>query len=445
MTRTVRILSAAGLTLGAGALAMAEPATLDIDRAYAAELRADASRHASLLQSGGSGYDGAFHIGDASGNNRLNINGHLATRWIGNLTDEDDSTVVSEGFTHGFEQQYATLSFNGNVVNPQITYNFEIELGQADRDEGLSNILRDAWAQYEFEGDAEGFYVRWGQFQAPLLNEENIHNGKQLAVARGPVNEFFTPSWSEGIMVGYLSDSFAIHAVLSDGIRPPIVGTAPFFGGPTAGTAFNGADADVALSVRADVKLDGAWEQFDDFTSFRGSDRAFKIGGGFHWQDGGSTGGPAPVTPGSTADYNYSLWTVDLQYEADGWNLAAGYIGHALDVEGGIDAVNHGVYVQGGVFVSDQWELFGRWDFMSIDEDFNGIGDEEHHFFTLGTNYYFVPESHAVKFTGDVLFASEESITVAGGSGGTTNRGDTGLLGGTDGEWAIRLQLSVLF
>ncbi|MEQ8770170.1 MAG: hypothetical protein RIB60_06645 [Phycisphaerales bacterium] len=432
MSRTVSFVVLAGIASGT---ASAQSTSLDIDRAYAAELRADASRHASLLQAGGSGYDVAFHVGDAWSNNRLNINGHLATRWLGNYTDADDSDLVSKSFTHGFEQQYATLSFNGNVVNPQMKFKVELELGQADRDETFSNILRDAWAQYDFVGEVDGFYVRWGQFKVPVLNEENIHNGKQLAVARGPVNEFFTPSWSEGVMLGYRAESYAVHTAVTDGIRGPIPALPT-----TAGTAYSGADADFALSVRADVKFAGAWEQFDDFTSFRSSDTAIKVGAGFHFQTGSSTGGP---TGGATADADYYLWTVDAQWEGDGWNLAAGYIGHSIDI-GTADAETHGVYLQGGMFVSDQWEIFGRYDYLNFDSDFiSAAAGDSYSFLTLGANHYFVPQSHAVKLTGDVIFAFDDSTDV--GPASVLNLGDTGLLFDTEGEVTFRLQVSVLF
>ncbi len=434
MSRFTSLVVVAGLACAQGA-ASAQSTSLDIDRAYAAELKADASRHASLLQAGGSGYDVAFHVGDAWSNNRLNINGHLATRWLGNYTDEDDSDLVSKSFTHGFEQQYATLSFNGNVVNPQMKFKIELELGQAERDETFSNILRDAWAQYDFVGEVDGFYIRWGQFKAPLLNEENIHNGKQLAVARGPVNEFFTPSWSEGIMLGYRAESYAVHTAVTDGIRGPIPGLPN-----TAGTAYSGADADFALSVRADVKFAGAWDQFDDFTSFRSSDTAIKVGAGFHFQTGSSTGGP---TGGATTDADYYLWTVDAQWEGDGWNLAAGYIGHSIDITTA-DAETHGVYVQGGMFVSDQWEIFGRYDYLNFDSDFvSPAAGDSYNFLTLGANHYFVPQSHAVKLTGDVIFAFDDSTVV--GAASVFNLGDTGLLFDTDGEVTFRLQVSVLF
>ncbi|MEZ6317417.1 MAG: hypothetical protein R3B49_01495 [Phycisphaerales bacterium] len=437
MSRTKKILVSTGAALGLSSVALAQSANLDIDRAYAAELRADASRHSSLLQSGGSGYDGAFHIGDASGNNRLNIGVLHQFRWIGNFTDNDDSSVVGEDFTNGFEGQRTQIAFTGNIINPQITYDVTLEMGLADRDEDLG-VLRNAFIQYNFEGEGSGWYARWGQFKVPLLNEENIHDGKQLAVERGPVNEFFTPSWSEGVMLGYLSDQFGVHFALTDGVRTPLTEWPS-----TAGTAFAGADADIALSFRGDVKFMGSWEQFDDFTSFRGSDRAFKVGGGIHWQTGGDTGGPTAVSM-NTFDADYWMWTIDCQYEADGYNVAAGYVGSTMDVTGSIDTTNHGIYVQGGLFLADQWELFGRWDWLMLDSDFTATGDEDYHYITLGTNYYFVPESHALKFTGDVIWALDESA--AGGFTDTvTNLGDTGLLLGTDGEVSLRLQLQVLF
>jgi len=441
MSRTKKILVSTGAALGLSSVALAQTADLDIDRAYAAELRADASQHASLLQAGGSGYDGAFHIGDASGNNRLNIGFLHQFRYIANFTDATDSSVVSEDYTGGFESQRGVISFTGNVINPQVTFDVSLDLGLANRGDDLPSILRNAYVQYNFEGEGSGWYARWGQFKVPVLNEENIHSGKQLAVERGPVNEFFTPSWSEGVMLGYTSDQFGVHFVVSDGIRTPVSVI-----GPTASTTFNGADADLALSARGDIKFMGAWEQFDDFTSFRGSDRAFKVGGGIHWQSGGDTGGPtaAPFS-GKTADAEYWMWTVDCQYEADGYNLSAGYVGSTIDVTGSFDVTNHGVYVQGGLFVADQWELFGRWDWLMFDEDFTpaGVGDKDYHYITLGTNYYFVPESHALKFTGDVIWALDNSAAAT--TGGSTNLGDTGLQLGTDGEVALRLQLQVLF
>ncbi len=434
MSRTVPFVVLAGVTFVTGA-ASAQSNSLDIDRAYAAELRADASRHASLLQAGGTGYDVAFHIGDAWSNNRLNFNGHLATRWVANYTDSDESGVVSEDFTHGFETQHATLSLNGNLVNPQMKFKIDLELGVADRNETFPNILRDAWAQYDFVGEIDGFFVRWGQFKVPLLNEENIHNGKQLAVSRGPINEFFAPSWSEGVMLGYRAESYALHAALTDGIRGPIT-TMP----TTAGTAYSGADADFAMSFRADVKFAGAWEQFDDFTSFRGSDTAFKLGGALHFQSGSSTGGP---TAGATADVDYYLWTIDAQYEADGWNLAAGYIGHSIDI-GTADAETHGFYIQGGMFVSDQWEIFGRYDHLDFDSDFvTPAANNTYSFLTIGANHYFVPQSHAIKLTADVIVPFDDSTVVGPAIG--LNLGDTGLMLDTDGEATFRLQVSVLF
>jgi hypothetical protein len=239
-------------------------------------------------------------------------------------------------------------------------------------------------------------------------------------------------------MLGYTADSFAIHGYFNDGIRTPVTGL-----GATAGTSFSGADADFAFGGRADVKFSGAWEQFDDFTSFRGSDNALKIGGGLHFQSGGDTGQVGGVG-GATADAEYWLWTIDAQWESNGWNLAAGYIGSTIDIDGGIDTTQNGIYVQGGVFVADQWELFGRWDWLMLDEDFTGTDDEDFHFVTVGTNYYFVPESHALKFTGDVIWAIDEGISSLGGT--TTNLGDTGIISGNgEDQFALRLQVSLLF
>lgn len=431
---------ATSAALSLASVAGAATPDLDIDRAYAAELRADAATHTSLLQSGGSGWspEDGFHIGDASGNNTLRIGALLQFRYVASFRDDDDLGVGSESFAHGFERPRTQLWFEGNIVNPRLQYRVSAELGQADGDRNTTGALRDAYAQYFFEGEGEGFFVRWGQFVAPLIGEENILPEYQLAVERSQVNEFFAPGWSEGIMVGYLADSFALYGTVSDGIRDPGVLAG------TGGTAFAGPDADYAFTARADVKFAGDWDQFADFTGMRGQDLGFVLGGGFHWQSGGDTGQSATGLPGT--DNDYYLWTVDAQVEGDGWNFYAAYLGHTLDIDGGLDVTNQGFVAQGGLYIADQVELFARYDGLFLDSDLVMMGaEEDYHFLTFGANYYVTPNSHTAKVTVDAVWAIDESLSGNVIGGVDTNQTDTSLLGGSDDEFAIRAQVQVLF
>lgn len=432
---------ATGAALSLAGVAGAATPDLDIDRAYAAELRADAATHTSLLQSGGSGWspEDGFHIGDASGNNQLRIGALLQFRYVASFRDDDDLGSSAESFAHGFERPRTQLWVEGNIVNPRLQYRVSFDAGVTNGGRNTaSGLLRDAYVQYFFEGEGEGFFARWGQFVAPLIGEENIAPEYQLAVERSVTNEFFAPGWSEGIMVGYLADSFAIYGTVSDGVRDPAV-----LGG-TGGTAFAGPDADYAFTARAEIKFAGDWDQFADFTGMRGQDYGFVLGGGFHWQSTGDTGQSATGAPGTDSDYY--LWTVDAQLEGDGWNFYAAYIGHTLDIDGGLDVTNNGVVVQGGVYIADQVELFARWDALFLDEDLVSMGaEEDYHFLTFGGNYYVTPNSHTAKATVDVVWAFDDSITSGLISGVDGNIADTNLLGGSEDEVALRGQITVLF
>ena len=67
----------------------------------------------------------------------------------------------------------------------------------------------------------------------------------------------------------------------------------------------------------------------------------------------------------------------------------------------------------------------------------------------IGFNYYFFPESHAVKATVDLLMSFDEtvpSLTAINGLGQGGATSPTSFLGqGDDTEFAIRAQASVLF
>ena len=73
-----------------------------------------------------------------------------------------------------------------------------------------------------------------------------------------------------------------------------------------------------------------------------------------------------------------------------------------------------------------------------------GFGTEDtFNFLTFGGNYYLMPESHGAKITADIIWGFDDMST--GGSPASLGFGDTGLLGGSDGEFAFRGQLQLMF
>jgi len=444
MSRKNMMLVISGSALGLSSVAIASP---DLDRAYAAELRADAAAHTSLLQAGGSGHDGSFFIGDGAGNNRMEIGGLLQFRYIFNTRDSDDAGVTStEDTINGFDAHRVQLDFSGNVVSPNWEYAIGLEFGQADtgvngNTANIAGNLRHAFITYNFEGDGAGTSVSVGQFKSPVVWEDAASDSTMLSVERSAVNEFFSGGYTQGVALDYTADEFMLTVALHDGIGfQPAGGTGT--GPGTALSPIGGSDADFAIAARFDYKIEGDWAQFADATSWKGSNNAFRLGGGINWQSGGSTG--RTFATGATPDLDYILWTVDGRYEGNGWNVGAAVVGNSWDdSDSGIDANNTGIVVDGGVFLSDDVEVFGRYDYIDIDSSLvTATSEDSAQFFTIGGNYYLTPESHAAKITVDFIYSFEDAVAFTTGA---NPFGDMGILGGSDTEYAFRGQLQLGF
>lgn len=405
MSQTRVLVLLAGAALSIGAPALAQNANLDKDRAYAAELVNDAGSRASLLQGGGggAGHDGkGFYITDGTGNNTLYIGGAAQFRYQHNFRDED-AVGENEDFTHGFSNNNVRLWTWGHVWSKDLTY--KIQFQGSDADNG-SVAVEDVWGNYQWDN---GVSVKWGQFKLPIFTEENIDSEKQLGVDRSNANDIFSQGYSQGLMLTYASDSFRMSGAFSDGVQ-------------TGNSSFDSsAESDYALTLRGDLKFAGNdWGRFDDFTSFKNQDTAGKFGVALHWQDGGETGGTVNFGDPADADDDTSSqnfwWTVDVQVEGAGWNVFGAFLARndkTEDADGSADDLeqtNYGSVLQGGLFLSDQLEAFARWDAIYWDND---VVVDNNHFISGGVNYYISPESHAVKFTGQVTWALNET-NVAG-------------------------------
>lgn len=455
MSRKTNVLLFAGAALGMGTTAVASD--LDLDRAYAAELRADANGRTSLLQAGGgSGHDGMFHIGDASGANRLNVRGVMQFRYLADFRDSSATIGTDNDTTLGFQMARARLIFDGNVINENLSFRVDGDFASpANGDNtgaggaaGFDNFgvftLHNAYASYAFEGEGSGWSVTWGQMKAPLLYEEfGNEDWMGLAVERSLVNEVFTGGYTQGIAFNYMADQWSFTGVINDG-----AGTA---NSPYNFQAVGNPEADFGITARLDWKIQGDWAQFADMTSFRGSNMGARIGGGIHYQSMGDTNPSfAAGPPGSLNPIEDLLvYTIDGAVEGDGWNLYAAFVGQNVQYQGASgfsDNDNFGVVVQGGVFLTNDFEVFGRYDGIFMDSatpGFVAAADDSFNFLTVGGNYYFVPESHAAKFTGDIVFSFNDTLP---NGGLLLPSNTTGVLGDiTDGEVLLRLQMQLVF
>lgn len=497
-TRVLVLLAGAALSIGAPALAQNANLDKDRAYAAELVNDAGSRASLLQGGGGGAGRDAkGFYITDGTGNNTLYIGGAAQFRYQHNFRDETDGQGQNEDndFTHGFSHRNVRLWWFGSVWSKDLTYMVKANLASTrtanagfagfdgdnsgvigddatdvlpnasnwDNTEGqdASAAFEDVWGNYAWDN---GVSVKWGQFKLPIFREESINSEHLLGLDRSNNNDVFNQGYSQGVMITYTSDSFRMNAAFSDGAgyaaaanhevladRTPaladeyvVIEENDSVNGTGNSTFDAGNEADFAVTLRGDVKFAGNdWSRFDDFTSFKNQDFAGYVGAAFHYQDGGATGA-------STADVEVWHLTLDTQMEGAGWNVFAAFMASNIemptdtfsdldgnlinDVPNSFDTTNYGVVLQGGLFVSDQAELFARWDATFWDDNYvedeftpdldadgtlddPGFQNEEvdnNHFLTIGANYYISPESHAVKFTAQATWALNATDTKVG-------------------------------
>ena len=364
--------------------------------------------------------------------------------------------------TYGFSMPRTRVALDGSIVSSLFNYRISFDFGDAELSRGRGNgpsvlgntgepRLLDAYAQYNFDGEREGYYLKFGQFQSSLLTEEAIDSQYQLAIDRSLISELFGPGYTQGLVVGHIGDSFAWEASVTDGGR--YVGSRE-----TDNTSFDSEDeADFAFGFRADWKLQGSWDQFSDFTSFQGSNPGAKIGAGFLYQFQGQFN-PGVFTPGFVGapveSGQIATWTLDYQYEGDGWNFFAAYIGQWIDWEfetTTLGTLHNAILLQGGWFLTDEIEMYARFETFWIDKAYRtGFGVPDgyiHRIGTIGVNKYILPESHAAKLSADVSYAFDTLFVLSAGADslGLPDPAVTGFQGLTTHEVVLRVQLQLAF
>lgn len=412
---------------------------LDLDRAYASEMRADADTRASFL--------------GLNSRQNLNVSAVFQARYMANFRDsQSGASLGDDDTTLGFDIPRAQIRLSGSVtenISGHVSFDFGAAELNGRNDAGTPELLN-AFAAWSLD---DNWTLLIGQWHNPVVAEEGVEAEFGLAVERSMVNEFFNPGYTQGVAAAYTSDNWKFVGAFSDG--------AAYIGNEnTANSAFNSsAENDWGLTGRVDLLISGTWDQFGSFSSWRGSNNGFKVGLGGHYQQQGRTN-PDSWTWGVLGgvpldEMDIGLWTVDAMFKGDGWNAFAAYIGHHIDATPAAGSLpsftNHGFVLQGGVFVSDQVELFGRYDGLYLDSDLRDVaGTEERdfHFLTAGLNYFLVPESFAARFTLDAVYSFSDTDTLDALSpdpGGFSGPSTTGLLGASDGELLLRAQMTLVF
>lgn len=382
------------------------------------EVLADADTRASLLDgAAAAGYDDGFFITSSDGNWLLRTNLLLQERLVINRQEESPTDKSK----WGFETARANFTLSGHVVSPEWFYLVEIEV--ANNDIGLANYtgLQQSYIGYDF-GQGWKFWV--GSFTTPLLREDLVNAGSQLAVERSLVDYFFTGGYTSGIGVEYRNDRFKFVGSYNNGITDNAYGGGVMTG---SNSAVFGTPATYSFTFRGEWLINGQWETIANFSSPRGSEKAMMLGGAIEYQSGDEN------TTG-VADLDLLVMTVDFSAEFGGANLFAGLIyANASGDPPAADGSGWGLVIQGGYFVNDTWELFARYEYGGVDEFvFDNISIA-----TIGANKYFHGDN--VKWSTDFGYAFDPVPVSAPITGWRADVPDS------DGQFVVRSQLQLMF
>jgi len=348
-------------------------------------LFADADARTTLLTpTGVVGYDRSKGIGISDGVNSLYIRAFSDFRYVTNFRKE--SAVGKETrFTNGWQNANTWLQFSGTVGDPRLSYTLRLRASDPSYGDGGSLNADLAFGEFEVN---ENWDVKWGQFRLPFLAEwYMIDDPYQLGIQQSINTQYWSPQVSQGLQVEWANEDFQIVGAISDGLR-------------TQNTDLGSTSAaDIALTGRVNWKITGDWDSGSTADSFNGSDQFGYLGGAFHYQSGGQTNG--------TPNANGWFFTVDGAYKASGWNLRGGLTTQRWDPAGADPIDNTGFNFQiGKFFFSDRVEGYAQWDSLLIDKKSTGTtASQMVSFLTVGAKYFVVPDSYAMVFAADVVYA----------------------------------------
>lgn len=342
----------------------------------------------------------------------LKISGQ--TQFQYNINLRDDDTLGDDDTTIGFQMRRTRI----NVEN-QVTDSIKAKIQMDFAREGGSASLQEAYADWTVN---DGLKLRIGHQKLHFWRETTLGSTKQLTAEESATSSVFSQGYSQMVEAWFGGDSWRGWVAFSDGFD-------------SANTSFDSSDeADYALTGRAEFKFgDADWKQFDQYTSWRGSASGGMVGVAAHWQTAGDT------NPSSSSSTDTFSVTADFSWVADGWNAAIAGVWRSVD-DGSTDQDDYGILAQAGVFLSDQFELFGRYDVVLTDDD---LSADDFSTVTGGFNYYITPESHAAKFTMQVAYYLD-AVDLTGGVVSPSD-GLHLLADGEDGQIALTTQLQLLF
>ncbi len=420
-------------------------------RGIVQDVLADAETRSSLQSTGANaGYDNGFFISSADGNFSMKINGLVQFRWIlnGSTGGGGTSGVTGQAYhdSWGFDVRRARVDFSGTFAQDW-KYLFQIQYGNpfggtsnggvqpvvdangnligATGGAGNINVL-EAYVERDVELAGTSFSLRGGQFKAPFMREWAIDPGDLTAVDYSLLTYYFYQGYSTGLQLGYESDMFRAAVAYTNGLNTP----AQIFGQGSYDTSWVSNPTRYSFAGRLDVKLSGNWADFDNFSSRPGTEAGIMVGVAGFYQSYNDN-----LAAGFAAGQNVGGATADITWNFGGASIFASFVWENNNSNMG-SSNPWGFSVQGGYFLTDDMELFGRYAYANADT--TGVENTKLNVVTAGLNYFV---SSNVKLTADFVWSFNDLGTDFG-SATTTGLQPAQNVGN---QYAIRTQLQLTF
>ncbi|MCA9273569.1 MAG: hypothetical protein KDA31_11045 [Phycisphaerales bacterium] len=369
----------------------------------------DASTRLSLLSSASTVYAppkaSGVTLTSADGTAKLKFSGQFQFRHVINHREGDG--IDNDDF--GFEHRRIRPKVSGSVLDGKVPFEFFGEFART-----ATFTLVDAWVGYV---PGEGQRFRLGQYVAPFSREEMVSSSRRLASDYTLSHNYFTLERTQGLEYRLREGDWGYYVMFGEGVRDK---NTPYT-----------MDADYGLTARVERKSEADWKRHDDFVGWRGEELAWLAGAAVH-VSGGQTDADGDLLVDD--DYKDLRGTVDFGIEGDGWNAFAALFGQSFDIEAGESFTAFGATIQGGVFVTDDVDIFAQYAWADDDA---GLGILN--VITVGTNYYI--HGHVLKLTVDANYALDEITSTYNSS----SRGFRTDAMGQDGQFVVRTQIQALF
>jgi len=386
------------------------------------------------------GWSNGFFLASADGRHKLNISGMMQMRYLGSWVGKPTLPTQPE-WQSGFDIPRVRFDINGNIPYANMEYFIQTGWGRidpdnmTDEDDFVGDRLWEAWTKIKIADDLS---LKVGQFKLPFTRETLVDASRQLAIEKSLIDHRVGLQISTGVELSWANRDRRLFVAYTNGSGAMLWATSFMFNEPTATPPWAAINRDTSYSVtlRHEWKLSGGWEQFNQFTSPPGSGKGLLIGIAGHRQN--LERDSADPTGGFV---DGSMWgvTADASYFFDGASFfVAGTFHRVKDFNqfAPQDLNWMGIVAQGGTYISNRTELFGRFEAGGTSN--GALGGEAVQIVTVGLNHYL--DGQDLKVSADVGFSFGEVP-------GTMENSLTGWR--TDNEVrdqvVVRTQLQVMF